>query len=294
MRLLAVHAHPDDETLSTGITLASYAAAGHDVHVLTCTLGEEGEVIPPDLAHLEGAPGDPLGPYRLGELRSALTVLGVTGHLLAPPTAPDRPFYRDSGMAGSAAAGHPRAFAGAPLQQVAQRVGAVLDTLRPDVVITYDARGGYEHPDHIRCHDAVVAALRAVPASTRPHLYVRYTPVSWERADRRWLGRAQAAGRLPQEWIVPDAAAANAPSVVPDALVTHTVIDPGVVEVQAAALRAHTTQVIVASGAWALSNLVAGRMSGREGFAKVDVATGGLIPRSEHTPHCGTGSLGDG
>ena len=81
-RLLFVHAHPDDETLATGVALAHHVARGDDVHVLTCTLGEEGEVIPAQLGHLEGAEGDPLAAHRREELRRAMEVLGVTHHLL--------------------------------------------------------------------------------------------------------------------------------------------------------------------------------------------------------------------
>ena len=82
LRLVAVHAHPDDETLSTGVALAHHARLGQDVHVLTCTLGEEGEVIPAPLAHLEGAAGDPLAHHRRGELTAAMRSLGVVHHLL--------------------------------------------------------------------------------------------------------------------------------------------------------------------------------------------------------------------
>ena len=81
-RLLFVHAHPDDETLATGVAILHHVARGDDVHVLTCTLGEEGEVIPAELAHLEGAEGDPLAAHRRGELAGAVAVLGVTHHLL--------------------------------------------------------------------------------------------------------------------------------------------------------------------------------------------------------------------
>ena len=108
-RLLFVHAHPDDETLATGVAIAHHVASGDDVHVLTCTLGEEGEVIPPHLAHLEGADGDPLAPHRAEELRAAMEVLGVTHHLLGAEGGHGVPTYRDSGMAGSPAAAHPRA-----------------------------------------------------------------------------------------------------------------------------------------------------------------------------------------
>lgn len=290
MRLLFVHAHPDDESLWTGLSLAAFAAAGDDVHVLTCTLGEEGEVIPPGLAHLEGAPGDPLGPHRLGELRVATARLGVQSRLLAPAWAPDRPWYRDSGMAGSAAARHPRAFAGAPLPEVADRVRAVITELRPAVVVTYDQAGGYGHPDHIRCHDAVVAAVRGIPVHQRPLTYAVLTPQSWAREDRRWL----AAADLPGDWTVLSDPGSYPPSVVPDEVVTHATVAPEQVATQAEALRAHETQVIVTDGAWALSNLEAGRLSGREGFALINVDTGALVTSPLGVPDPPRKVLGDG
>ena len=107
LRLVAVHAHPDDETLATGLTLAHHSAAGDEVHVITCTLGEEGEVITPELAHLEGT--EELGVHRRTEIAAATAALGVRHHWLGG----DPPRWRDSGMAGSAAARHPRAFAAA-------------------------------------------------------------------------------------------------------------------------------------------------------------------------------------
>ncbi len=285
-----MHAHPDDESLWTGLSLAAFAAAGDDVHVLTCTLGEEGEVIPPGLAHLEGAPGDPLGPHRLGELRVATAHLGVQSRLLAPAWAPDRPWYRDSGMAGSAAARHPRAFAGAPLPEVADRVRAVITELRPAVVVTYDQAGGYGHPDHIRCHDAVVAAVRGIPVHQRPLTYAVLTPQSWAREDRRWL----AAADLPGDWTVLSDPGSYPPSVVPDEVVTHATVAPEQVATQAEALRAHETQVIVTDGAWALSNLEAGRLSGREGFALINVDTGALVTSPLGVPDPPRKVLGDG
>jgi N-acetyl-1-D-myo-inositol-2-amino-2-deoxy-alpha-D-glucopyranoside deacetylase len=277
-RLLTVHAHPDDETLATGVLLASAARRGVEVHVLTCTLGEEGEVIPPELAELEGAPGDPLAAHRRVELERALSALGATGHLLE--AVPGRPAtaagtaYRDSGMAGTAAAGHPLALVGAPLAEVAARVRAVAEEVRPDLVVTYDPDGGYRHPDHVRVHEATVAALAGLPPA--PPLYAVCTPRSWAREDRRWLAEHVPAGA---GWVVPGVDDAYPPSVVDDAVVAAAVVDPDALPAQVAALRAHATQVVVGDGWFALSNAVAGRLAGREAFARVDLATGRLVPR---------------
>ena len=293
-RLLFVHAHPDDETISTGVSLAHHAARGDEVHVLTCTLGEEGEVIPAALAHLEGADGDPLGPYRRGELGRALRLLGVTGHLLgagmlAPGgllAAPVRAAYRDSGMAGSAAARHDRAFAAADPAEAAALVRAAVDEIGPDVVVTYDATGGYLHPDHVQAHRVTVAALRSMPSP--PMLYAAVYPRSWVDEDRAWLAEHvdPALG-----WVVPPADDPYRPSEVDDSVVTHACVDPGAVTAQAEALREHATQAVVGDGWFVLSNGVAGRLSGREGFARVDLATGDLVPGADPTTEVRLGLL---
>ncbi len=272
-RLLFVHAHPDDETLATGVALAHHVARGDEVHVLTCTQGEEGEVIPAALAHLEGADGDPLGPHRLAELSAAMGVLGVTHHLLGPGAdgAPTR--WRDSGMAGSPASRHPRAWTGADLADAAAAVRSVIDAVDPDVVVTYDATGGYGHPDHVRTHEATRHAVAT--ASRPPALYGTVTPVSWVTEDRAWLAaHVPADGGL----VVPGADDPFATSVVPDEVVTHVVDDPAVVAVQEEALRHHATQVVVGQGWFALSNHVVGRLAGREGYARLDPSTGDPVP----------------
>ena len=115
--LLFVHAHPDDETISTGATLARYAAAGADVALVTCTRGEDGEVIPASLAYLEDDRDGLLGPHRTGELRTALAALGVENHWylddLVSAELGRRVHFRDSGMAGTPAGDRPDAFASA-------------------------------------------------------------------------------------------------------------------------------------------------------------------------------------
>ncbi len=268
-RLLFVHAHPDDETLATGVAIAHHVARGDDVHVLTCTLGEEGEVIPAHLAHLEGAAGDPLGAHRREELRAAMEVLGVTSHVLGGPGDGGHPTYRDSGMAGSPAATHPRAWAGADLADAAAAVRSVLDEVRPDVVVTYDATGGYRHPDHVRTHEATIHAVAS--SADAPVLYAVLIPLSWAVEDRLWL-----AEHVPPDrgLVVQDLDDPYLSCVVPDEVVTHRVVDPSVVPVQSRALLEHETQVVVGDGWYALSNHVVSRLAGREGFARLDAASG--------------------
>jgi len=147
-RLLLVHAHPDDESISTGATMARYAAEGAHVTLVTCTLGELGEIIPPSLAHLAAEAEDRLGEYRVGELDAACAALGVTDHRFLG--GPGR--WRDSGMMGTEGNDDPRSFWRADLDQAA---GALLEVIRetePQVLVSYDANGAYGHPDHIQAH----------------------------------------------------------------------------------------------------------------------------------------------
>jgi N-acetyl-1-D-myo-inositol-2-amino-2-deoxy-alpha-D-glucopyranoside deacetylase len=147
-RLLLVHAHPDDESIYTAATMAKYAAEGAQVTLVTCTLGELGEIIPPSLAHLAADSGDRLGPYRAGELAAACAELGVTNHRFLG--GPGR--WRDSGMMGTAGNDDPRCFWRAEIDTAAQALIDVISEVRPQVVVTYDADGAYGHPDHIQAH----------------------------------------------------------------------------------------------------------------------------------------------
>ncbi|MDQ2781099.1 MAG: N-acetyl-1-D-myo-inositol-2-amino-2-deoxy-alpha-D-glucopyranoside deacetylase [Actinomycetota bacterium] len=275
-RLLFVHAHPDDETLTCGITMAHHVAIGDDVHTLTCTLGEEGEVVPPELAHLQGAEGDPLGPWRREELRTAMDRLGVQHGVLGEERADGGDgggTWRDSGMAGMPSWNHPRAFARADVERVGFQVAEHLRRLRPDVVVTYDATGGYEHPDHIQTHRVTMAALRQLGPEERPaSTFHIHTPRSWVAQDRAWLRE-----HVPENLgiAVPAADDPLIASTVDDDVVTHVVDDPVHVPTQIAALDAHRTQLRVWDGwYYALTNDVAARLAGREAFVRVDPLTG--------------------
>jgi len=147
-RLLLVHAHPDDESIYTGATMARYAAAGARVTLVTCTTGELGEIIPPSLAHLAADKEDRLGEYRVGELAAACAALGVTDHRFVG--GPGR--WRDSGMMGTEGNDDPRCFWRADVDQAARALLNVIGEVRPQVMATYDAHGAYGHPDHIQAH----------------------------------------------------------------------------------------------------------------------------------------------
>ncbi|MBQ7808040.1 N-acetyl-1-D-myo-inositol-2-amino-2-deoxy-alpha-D-glucopyranoside deacetylase, partial [Rhodococcus sp. (in: high G+C Gram-positive bacteria)] len=163
-RLLLVHAHPDDETITTGGTIARYASEGVEVTVLTCTLGEEGEVIGDAWAGLVASEADQLGGYRIAELSAALSALGSA----APRFLAGAGRYRDSGMIGTPSAANPRAFVNARLDEAVGAVVAVIREIRPHVVITYDPNGGYGHPDHIQAHAITTAAVEAAGTTAYP------------------------------------------------------------------------------------------------------------------------------
>ncbi|MFN3599780.1 MAG: N-acetyl-1-D-myo-inositol-2-amino-2-deoxy-alpha-D-glucopyranoside deacetylase [Dietzia sp.] len=232
VRALFVHAHPDDEAITTGGTIAALVAAGVDVRVVTCTLGEEGEVLGEDLAGLVADRADQLGGYRIGELAVSLRALGV-----------DRPRFlggagrwRDSGMAGTPSARHPRAFVGSERAAVDEMV-AILDDWRPHLVVTYDPRGGYGHPDHIRAHEVVHTAVDE--AGHRPRR-VAWTVTARSEVSRRHPeppGHLQHAGE------------SELPSV-PDSRLTHRVpLDDATYAAKLEALTGYATQLELVPGA---------------------------------------------
>ena len=245
LRLLLVHAHPDDESLWTGGTIARYAALGVQVTVVTCTLGEEGEIIPAGLGLLAASAADQLGGYRVGELRSACAALGVTDHRFLGGIGR----WRDSGMVGDPANEHPRAFVRGPLAEQVDALREVIDEVRPQVVVTYAADGGYGHPDHVRAHDVTVAA--AVDVARVCYAVSSRAAVTAGVAELRDFDglpyRVPAPGELPG---------------VDDATIT-TVIDiESHLPAKLRALRAHATQISVWDGgagrcAYALSNGIA-------------------------------------
>jgi N-acetyl-1-D-myo-inositol-2-amino-2-deoxy-alpha-D-glucopyranoside deacetylase len=155
-----VHAHPDDETIGTGATMAHYAAAGVPVTLVTCTLGEEGEVHVPELAGLAPDAADQLGGYRVAELAAACAALGVSDHRFLGGAGR----YRDSGMMDTPANQHPRCFWQADLDQAAGHLVEVMREVRPRVLVTYDPNGMYGHPDHIQAHRTAMRAAEVAGA----------------------------------------------------------------------------------------------------------------------------------
>ncbi|MBX7451079.1 N-acetyl-1-D-myo-inositol-2-amino-2-deoxy-alpha-D-glucopyranoside deacetylase [Mycolicibacterium sp. 3033] len=271
-RLLFVHAHPDDETLTTGGTIAHYCARGAQVQVLTCTLGEEGEVIGDQWAQLAVDAADQLGGYRIGELTAALAALGV-----------DRPRYlggagrwRDSGMAETPGR-HSRRFVDGDGDEQTAALAAVIDDLRPHVVVTYDPQGGYGHPDHIHAHRITTAGVAAAQW--------RVPKVYWNVMSQSAIrdGIAGLSG-LPAHWITLE------PEALPLIGFADDTIDAALdvsahLPAKVAALRAHATQVQVTPDgrAMALSNDIALPVPAVEHYVLVSGEAGGRDGRGWET-----------
>lgn len=253
--MLFVHAHPDDESLTTGGTIARYAAEGAHVTVVTCTLGEEGEIIPDELDQLGAWAGDQLGGYRMGELSRAGEALGWTEHRFLG--GPGR--WRDSGMVGTKANEHPRAFVRGSLDEQVEQLLSVFEELRPEVVVTYDSNGGYGHPDHIRAHEITTAAVRRAEGVRR-----LFHTVSSAEATSRGLAGLRRDERVP--FRVP---ADEELPTTPDADITTRIDIADYREAKFAALRAHRTQVSVGPDCFALSNGIAQPVPDTEFFVLV-------------------------
>ncbi len=239
-RLLLMHAHPDDESSSTGATMAGYARQGATVVLVTCTRGELGEIVAPDLAGLRDSDSDGLGLHREAELADALAALGTARHHWLG----GRGRWRDSGMP---AGEDPAAFAGADLDEAVRAMVAILRAERPQVVVTYDADGGYGHPDHIQANRVTMAALD--PAADPDFALELGAP--WQVAKVYWMTLARSlvqsavdAGVLPSLSVVPNS--------LPDDEITAVVDGREYLDAKVAGLRAHRSQVDLDTGLFAV------------------------------------------
>ncbi|MFE9402583.1 N-acetyl-1-D-myo-inositol-2-amino-2-deoxy-alpha-D-glucopyranoside deacetylase [Streptomyces sp. NPDC006530] len=252
-RLLLVHAHPDDESINNGATMAKYAAEGAHVALVTCTLGEEGEVIPPDLAHLAPDREGGLGAHRIGELAAAMRELGVTDHRFLG--GPGR--FCDSGMMGVEQNHRPGAFWNTDVDEAAGYLVEVIRSLRPQVLITYDPNGGYGHPDHIQAHRVAMRATELAADSGyrgdlgEPHAVAK---VYWNRVPRPVAERAFDALRAANTDFPGIAAIDDVPGVVDESDITAEIDGTAYAAAKSAAMRAHATQITVQGSYFALSN----------------------------------------
>ena len=256
--LLLVHAHPDDESIFTGATMARYAAEGARVTLVTCTLGEMGEVIPPDLRHLLP---DELGQHRAAELDRACAALGVTDHRFLGGMSR----YRDSGMMGLPDNDDPRCFWQADSGEAAAALAKVIGEVEPGAIVTYDADGFYGHPDHIQAH-RVTARARELAGSAAA-LYAVVMP-------RSVLERAV---ELPEDsWFI---RATDLTASVPDDAVTTEIDAAAYLGAKREAMRAHETQVTVDGDYFALSNEIGQRIGGTEYYTRLAGPAGDRGPR---------------
>jgi len=234
--LLAVHAHPDDECISTGGILARYASEGARTILVTCTDGAVGEISDPSLATPEN-----LAEVRSRELDASVKALNISRLVKLG--------YRDSGMAGTDDNANPASFQQADLEQAIEKVVKVVREERPDVIVTYDERGGYGHPDHIRAHQVAVAAFHRAsdpgqfPTTGQPwktsKLYYAVFPRS---AMREFAERLREAG-IEAPFSEVDTSREDPPFGVDDDRVTTFVDVSAYVGAKRAALESHPTQM---------------------------------------------------
>ena len=241
-RILLVHAHPDDETINNGATMALYANRGAQVTLVTCTRGEEGEVLVPGLSHLASNEQDQLGAHREIELAHAMKALGISDYrFLGAPTTK----FRDSGMMGTEPNNRPDVFWQADLDSAANILVKVIEEIKPHILITYDEIGGYGHPDHIQAHRV---AMRASELA------------NWQIQKIYW-------NTMPKSVLAESID--DLPFAKDDEFVT-TLIDGGAyVDAKMAAMKAHETQISLDGPFFALSNNLGLQVWGDEYYTLV-------------------------
>ncbi|GHJ05828.1 1D-myo-inositol 2-acetamido-2-deoxy-alpha-D-glucopyranoside deacetylase [Micromonospora humidisoli] len=257
-RLLLVHAHPDDESIGTGSTMAHYAAAGAHVTLVTCTLGEEGEVHVPALAQLVAAEADQLGGFRIGELGAACAALGVTDHRFLGGAGR----YRDSGMMGMPTNEHPRAFWRADLDEAAGLLLEVIREIRPQVLVTYDPNGFYGHPDHIQAHRVAMRAHELAGAEG-----IAPAKVYWTALPRSVLeaGMSQFTESSDNPFAAIDGVD-DLPFGTPDEQIAARIDATDQHAAKEAAMRAHATQIPADSWLYAIAGNFGAEFMGVEYF----------------------------
>ena len=245
-RLLLVHAHPDDETINNGATMAKYAAEGVQVTLVTCTRGEEGEVLVESLANLASSRDDKLGEHREIELKKAMVHLGVKDfRFLGSPNKK----WRDSGMIGTAQNERKDVFWQADLTEAAQELVNIILEIKPQVLITYDEFGGYGHPDHIKANQ--VAMLAAELASNQGW---KISKIYWNTMPKSVIQMGIDKMKEVGSSFFGADSVEDLPFAKPDELVTTVIKAPDYVEQKLEAMKAHETQISIDGPFFALSN----------------------------------------
>ena len=234
-RLLLVHAHPDDETINNGVTMAKYAASGAQVTLVTCTRGEEGEVLVTELANLASDKDDKLGEHREVELKDAMAQLGINDFRFLG--APNKK-WRDSGMMATPQNERGDVFWQADLDEASHELVKIILEIQPQVLITYDEFGGYGHPDHIKAHQV---AMRAAELAAEQGWKV--SKIYWNTIPRSVIQM----GIEKMKEVGSDFFGAESvdelPFAKPDELATTVVNAPEYVPQKLAAMKAHATQI---------------------------------------------------
>lgn len=257
-RALLVHAHPDDETINNGATMAMYAALGASISLVTCTRGEEGEVLVEEHSHKAATHDDLLGEHRVIELEEAMKALGISDHryLGAPDTQ-----YRDSGMIDTEPNKRTDNFWNADFDQATAHLVTVIEEVKPHILITYDEFGGYGHPDHIQAHRVAMAAaeksqwgIQKIYWNVMPRSVIQESIEKMKAVGSDFFG-AESADDLP---------------FCKDDSFVHAHIDGNeYVEQKMDAMRAHATQIAVDGPFFALSNNLGLQVWGNEFYTLV-------------------------
>ena len=245
-RLLLVHAHPDDETINNGATMAKYVAEGAKVTLVTCTRGEEGEVLVPALANLASSIDDKLGEHRVIELTNAMAELGIKDFRFLG--APDKK-WRDSGMMGTPPNERSDVFWQADLDEAASDLAKIILEIKPQVMITYDEIGGYGHPDHIKAHQV---AMRGAELASNAGWTI--SKIYWNTMPRSVIQNGIDKMKEVGSDFFGAESADDLPFAKADELVTSLIKAPEYVDKKMAAMKAHETQISVDGPFFALSN----------------------------------------
>jgi N-acetyl-1-D-myo-inositol-2-amino-2-deoxy-alpha-D-glucopyranoside deacetylase len=260
LRLLLVHAHPDDETINNGVTMAHYVGLGHQVLLVSCTRGEEGEVLIPELSHLASSDEDKLGEHREKELAAAMKILGVDDFRFLGD--PERR-YRDSGMIGTEPNEREDSFWRSDIEEGAQDLLKIILEFRPHVLITYDEFGGYGHPDHIKANQiSMRAAEMARPIWEIKKIYWNAIPVSIIEAGIEAMKDSETSFFGVEK-------AEDFPFAKPDEEVTTVISNDSLIDKKMEAMKAHATQITVDGPFFALSNQIGAKVWGLEFYTLV-------------------------
>lgn len=260
-RLLLVHAHPDDETINNGATMAKYVKQGVQVTLVTCTRGEEGEVLVPELAHLASNQSDQLGKHREGELAAAMAVLGVEDFRFLG--APNK-IYRDSGMMETEPNRRTDNFWNADVDEAAEHLVKIILEVKPHVLVTYDEIGGYGHPDHIQAHRV---AMRAAELARSRGWEIQ--KIYWNTIPKSVIEQGIEAMKDSGNQFFGVDKAEDFPFAQPDELVTTVIEAQDYVGQKMDAMRAHPTQISVDGPFFALSDNLGFKVWGQEFYRLV-------------------------